>query len=82
MEKTLKTNADVAYTYWGGSAGISAIYLLNYKSDERKHKRTFVEPLERKARDSVECVSMYSKYISTHLDVKYDNFKQSIENKN
>jgi len=25
---------------------------------------------------------MYSKYISTHLDVKYDNFKKSIENKN
>ena len=48
MEKILKTNAEVAYAYWGGSAGISAIYLLNYKSDERKQKRTFVEPLEKK----------------------------------
>jgi len=26
MEKILKTNEQVAYTYWGGSAGISAIY--------------------------------------------------------
>ena len=25
---------------------------------------------------------MYSKYIYTHLDVKYNNFKESIENKN
>jgi len=82
MEKILKTNEQVAYTYWGGSAGISAIYLLNYKSDERKNKRAFVEPLDRKARDSVGCISMYSKYISTHLDVKYNNFKESIENKN
>ena len=82
MERILKTNPEVAYTYWGDSGGIAAIYLLNYKSDERKNKRAFVEPLERKARDSVECVSMYSKYISTHLDIKYNNFKQSIENKN
>jgi plastocyanin domain-containing protein len=47
-----------------------------------REKIAFVKPLETKARDSVECISMYSKYISTHLDVKYDNFKKSIENKN
>ena len=39
-------------------------------------KKTFITPLETKARYSVECVSMYSKYILTHLDVKYDNFKK------
>ena len=82
MERILKTNPEVAYKYWGDSVGIAAIYLLNYKSDERKNKRAFVEPLERKARDSVDCISMYSKYISTHLDIKYNNFKESIENKN
>jgi len=82
MENILQTNPDVARIYWRDSDGIDAIYLLNYKSDERKNKRTFVKPLEAKARDSVECVSMYSKYISTRLDVKYDNFKKSIENHN
>ena len=50
MERILKTNPEVAYTYWGDSGGISAIYLLNYKSDERKQKRTFVEPLEKSTR--------------------------------
>ena len=67
MEKILKTNEQVAYTYWGDSVGIAAIYLLNYKSDERKQKRRFVKPLETKARDSVECVSMCSKYIYQHV---------------
>ena len=38
MENILKTNADVAYTYFGGSTGIDAIYLLDYKLDKRKHK--------------------------------------------
>ena len=47
----------------------------------RKNKKMFLKPVERKARDSVECVSMYSKYISTTLDIKHDNLKQSIEKK-
>ena len=82
MENILKTNEDIACTYFGDSDGIDAIYLLEYMSDERRNKKTFVKPVERKAKDSVECVSMYSKYITTTLDIKYDNLKRSIENKN
>ena len=67
MERILKTNTEVAYKYWGDSVGIAAIYLLNYKSDERKNKIAFVKPLETKARGSVECISMYSKYIYPHI---------------
>ena len=36
MERILKTNTEVAYKYWGDSVGIAAIYLLNYKLDERE----------------------------------------------
>ena len=36
MENILKTNEDIASTYFGGSDGIDAIYLLKYLSDVRK----------------------------------------------
>ena len=78
MKNILQTNPEVNRQMYD----ISAVYLLNSKSDDRKYKKAFIKPLEIKARDSAECVSMYSKYISTYLDVNYNNFKQSIENKN
>lgn len=61
---------------------IDAIYLHSYLPDMRKDKMVMYSPMNIKAQNSQQCVSMYNKYISTPIDITYDNLQQAIENKN
>ena len=63
------------------SSSIAALYLIKYLPDARKNKKSIYTPLDTKLQNSSECVSMFSRFISTTLDVKCDSLRKAIENK-
>ena len=63
------------------SGGLDAIYLIRYLPDARKNKKLVYKPLDTKLQNSSECVSMFSRFISTTLDVNSDTIRDAIENK-
>ena len=77
--KILKQNLDIAQIFV--EYAITAIYILSYTEDDRDNDGSFSSPYTKKYKNSNECISMYSKYITTNIDTKYDDFKKSIENK-
>ena len=74
--ESISKQSMAEYLYYN----VEALYILNYTKDNRDNKEYYVEPYTKKARDSNQCISMYSKYISTNIDTKYTTLKKSIEN--
>ncbi len=46
-----------------------------------QNKKEINKPLEEKAKNSAECLSKFSRFISTTLDVNSDTLRDAIENK-
>ena len=83
MVDILRTNDECKNTLQSisQSSSIDALYLIKYLPDARKSKKSVYTPLNTKLQNSSECVSMFSRFISTTLDVKRDTLRQAIENK-
>ena len=79
----MRTNTELnEYLNASESSGIDALYLVKYVTDKRRNKKkSFYQPLDLKLQNSLECVSMYSKYISTQLGVNCNSLREAIENK-
>ena len=83
MMEILKTNKEMKeYLDQSTSTGIDAIYLIKFMPDKTSGKKSIYKPLDTKLQNSSECVSMFSKYISTTLNLNYDNLKEAIKVKN
>ena len=79
----MRTNKELdQYLNASASGGLDALYLVKYMTDKRRNKKkSYYQPLDLKLQNSLECVSMYSKYISTELDVNCNSLRAAIENK-
>ena len=83
MVDIINTNSEIkGFLAESVSGGLDAIYLVKYIADKRKGKKTVIyKPLDTKLQNSSECVSMFSRYISTALDSNCDTLREAIENK-
>ncbi len=80
--KILKTNEDCRRYLENQSSLPDALLLINFVPVDKKKKVMEFRLLDEKNTKSMTCKSMNSIYISTELDMTFDNFKEALDNKN
>jgi hypothetical protein len=74
--KVMKTDKNFKEVY--ARNYIDAVYIMDYDLIPTKGKS---RPLDKQLRNQ-ENISIYHRYVETHVDLAYDNLREAIENKN